>query len=123
MLHFVRNGILVCGALVAVFSGCSGNPAVTISASYLEKSGEDAVEVGSVAMMTSDRAGAIVSVGGSSGEAISVKLTRVSADRVVLDVTYAQSESQPVVVKLGESKDVYFGDGSHGARLRFTEAR
>jgi hypothetical protein len=103
--------------------GCTGNPAVTISASYLEKKGEDVLEVGSTAVMTSDRRGAIVTVGGTADDGISARIVDIATDRVVLEVTHPEFEAQRATLKLGESTELFFNDGSEGVRLRFTKAK
>jgi hypothetical protein len=123
MFHFALTRALRCIALLVVLTGCSDNPAVTVSASYLEKKGEETVEVGSVGMMTSNRVGALVSVGGSSKGQISVRIAKIADNEVVLEVAHPEFESQQVKIRLGESSDVFFGDGSSGVRLRFTEAK
>jgi hypothetical protein len=112
-----------CCALAVVLVGCSSNPAVTISASYLEKKGEDVIEVGSTAVMTSDIAGALTTVGGTDDEGISARIADIASDKVVVEVTHPHFAAQRVTLKLGESTDVFFGDGSRGVRLRFTEAK
>jgi hypothetical protein len=123
MFHFAPNRAVSCFALLVVLTGCNDNRAVTVSASYLEKKGDETVELGSVGMMTSNRVGALVSVGGSPKGQITVRIAKIADKEVVLDVAHPEFESQQVKIGLGESRDVLFGDGSSGVRLRFTEAK
>jgi hypothetical protein len=110
-------------AIVALLGGCNDNRAVTISATSLEKNGSETHEVGSVGTMTSDLAGALVSVGGTTGALIPAKITAIDDSQVTLEVAYPEHQSQQIRLKVGESKDVFFGDRSDGVRLRFTEAK
>jgi hypothetical protein len=123
MRYFAAHPALSCCAFLLLLPGCNSNPAVTVSASYLEKKSEESAEVGSVAMMTSDRAGALVGVGGSADKRITVTLASIADSQVTLDVSHPEFESQQVKMRLGESSDVFFGDGSSGVRLRFTGAK
>jgi hypothetical protein len=123
MYPVARNCVLGCCALVTVLSGCNNNPAVTVSATFLEKKGAEPVEAGSVAVMTSDRAGATIGVGGSSDGQITAKIAKIADSHVLINIAHPKFKVQQVNIKLGESRDAFFGDGSSGVRLRFTEAR
>jgi hypothetical protein len=122
MFPITRGRVFCYFALVTVLAGCNSNPRVTITASYLEKNGDETVEVGSVGTMTADIAGAVVSVGGTAGTGISATIAEITDKEVVLDISHPEHKSQQVRIKVGESKDVFFGDGSRGVRLRFTKA-
>jgi hypothetical protein len=119
MFRVVRNRAVWFCALITVSDG----PAVTVNASYLEKNGGKTVEVGSVGTMTSDKAGALVTVGGIANPSISAKIAGIDDSQVTLEVIHPDHESQQVVLNAGETKDVFFSDRSGGVRLRFTEAK
>jgi hypothetical protein len=123
MSRFARKFAISSSVLTAVLVGCSGNPAVTISTTYLEQNGGEIVEVGSTAVMTSDKPGAIVTVGGTVDDGISASIVDIAADKVVVEVTHPKFEPQRATVRLGESNDVFFADGNEGVRIRFTEAK
>jgi hypothetical protein len=89
----------------------------------LEKTGDKTVEVGSVGTMTSGRAGARLTVGGTASQSISAKIAEIDGSQVTLQVIHPDHESQQVVLNAGETKDVFFSDRSGGVRLRFTEAK
>jgi hypothetical protein len=73
--------------------------------------------------MTTDRIGASVSVGGRGDELLTAAVADIAQDQVVIDVSHPSFEAKRVPIKLGETKEVFFGDGNHGVRLRFTERK
>jgi hypothetical protein len=105
------------------FAGCGRKPAVTISASYIEKGLAGEIATGSTGKMTSNKVGALVSVGGSAKELVSVTIAEIGDDLVDLSIDHPSFDTKRIDIELGESKDVFIGDGSFGVRLQFTESK
>ena len=114
--------LLVFCPLLAILAGCDG-PAVTISASHLEKDSSGKIAIGSTGSMTSNKVGALIGVGGSSAELLTVRIAEIGDERVVLDISHPRFEDKQIDIRLAESKDVFFGDGAFGARIQFSAAK
>lgn len=122
MSNVSRSLLLVHCLLLTFVAGCDSNPTVTISASYIEKDSAGEIAIGSTGNMTSKNVGAHVSVGSSSDEMVTVTIAEIRDDKVVLDVSHSKLDEQQLEFRLGESKDVFLGDGSLGVRLKCSEA-
>jgi len=109
--------------LLAIVAGCGSKPAATISASYIEKDGAGAIVTGSTGNMTSNKAGALVTVGGSADESITVTIAKIGDDKVAIDISHPSFDAKQLDIRLGESKEVFFENGSFGARIDFSEAK
>jgi hypothetical protein len=79
--------------------------------------------MGSTGTMTSNKVGALVSVGGSTNELISVTIDEIGDDLVALNIDHPTFDTKRIDIQLGESKDVFLGDGSSGVRLQFSESK
>jgi hypothetical protein len=122
MTHVDRRIWLGCSLFLAQIVGCGSNSIVSVSATSLNKTDAGLVETGSVAVMTTNRAGAVVSVG-SDDNRITTTIAEIAHDQVVLDIAQRGFDTQQVSMAPGESKDIFFGDGTTGVRLRFADAK
>ena len=117
MSNACRIHLFVYCLLLVSVAGCGGNPTVTIRADYIEKDTAGQITKGDSGGLTGDRVGGNVKV----GKLVTITIAEIGYDKVVLDISHARVKGKQLDILLGESKDVFLGDGSFGVRVNFSK--
>ncbi len=121
MSNACRIHLFVYCLLLVSVAGCGGNPTVTIRADYIEKDTAGQITKRSGGILASDRIGHKVGARTLAKESVTVTIAEIGYDKVVLDISHARVKGKQLDILLGESKDVFLGDGSFGVRVNFSK--
>jgi hypothetical protein len=107
--------------LLLCCAGCGGYTPITYDVASIVKDDTGTVTLdGSKATATikeNKAVGTFAAVGVRGGKSVKLTVAEVKESGLVFDVTYSDADIEQVEISVGETKDVFVGDGGAGVRV------